>query len=349
MKRKSIIIVLFAVIGLNGLINAQIPVAFFPFSGSANDISGNGNHGTVTGAVLAEDRFGEINSAYYFDGVDDRINFTLTPNPAHLSMSCWFNVVDSSMNDPVLSTNGAGGFTVNNGNIGLGLEIGFGDYSNQTQIAINSGQWYHIGITFDGAQVYYFFNGSQVYTTYDTDAIDYDGSGFFVGCNFMQNNFYNGLIDDIKIYNYAIDSSEMVNQYYSGLCWETLTTEVFDTTYINVFDTTYVTVYDSISVTDTLIIDVVLTGITPPNNINTVKIFPNPANDYVIINTGDYTSMNGYEIKILNTLSQIVWETTVTQEEYQIDVNNFGGYGIYFINVFDDLGTLLDVRKLILE
>lgn len=371
--KKSILLILFTLFGVYGIILAQVPVAYFPFCGSANDISGNGNHGTVTGAILSEDRFNNINSTYYFDGVDDRINFTLNPNPEHLTMSCWFNVVDSSLNEPILSTNAAGGFSVNNGHVSLGLELGSGDYSNQTQVAINSGQWYHVGITYNGSQVNYFVNGIQVYTSYDTDAINYDGLGFFVGCNFSQNNFFNGLIDDIRIYDYAVDSAEMVNQYFSGLYWDTITTEVFDTTYVNVYDTTYInvydttyiniydttyvnvydttyiTVYDSISVTDTLIIDVEITGIDPPDNINTIKIFPNPAHDYVIVNTGDYIQIADYTIEIVNILSQTVFEASLSQQEFQIDVNTFGDLGTYFIRIFDHLGTLKEVRTLILE
>jgi hypothetical protein len=49
------------VVGLNkGL------VAYYPFSGSAYDSSGNGNHGRVNGATLTTDRFGFYNSAYAF-------------------------------------------------------------------------------------------------------------------------------------------------------------------------------------------------------------------------------------------------------------------------------------------
>jgi len=48
-------------------------VAYYPFSGNANDASGNMYHGIVRGATLCEDRFGNANSAYYFDGVDNEI------------------------------------------------------------------------------------------------------------------------------------------------------------------------------------------------------------------------------------------------------------------------------------
>jgi len=43
-------------------------VAYYPFNGNANDESGNGNNGTVYGATLTTDRFGNTNKAYSFDG-----------------------------------------------------------------------------------------------------------------------------------------------------------------------------------------------------------------------------------------------------------------------------------------
>lgn len=43
-------------------------IAYFPFNGNANDESGNSNHGTVHGAVLAPDRFGNPSKSYNFNG-----------------------------------------------------------------------------------------------------------------------------------------------------------------------------------------------------------------------------------------------------------------------------------------
>jgi len=40
-------------------------VAHYPFNGNANDASGNGFDGTVNGAILTEDQFGNPDSAYY--------------------------------------------------------------------------------------------------------------------------------------------------------------------------------------------------------------------------------------------------------------------------------------------
>ena len=48
--------------------------AYYPFSGNANDYSGNGYNGNPLGSIqLTTDRFGNPNSAYLFDGIDDRI------------------------------------------------------------------------------------------------------------------------------------------------------------------------------------------------------------------------------------------------------------------------------------
>jgi len=53
-------------------------VGWWPFNGNANDESGTGNHGTVNGATLTADRFGNPNKAYSFDGL---ASYILISNP----------------------------------------------------------------------------------------------------------------------------------------------------------------------------------------------------------------------------------------------------------------------------
>jgi hypothetical protein len=48
-------------------------IAYYPFNGNALDASGNGNDGTVQGAVLTKDRMGSPSTAYSFDGTSSRI------------------------------------------------------------------------------------------------------------------------------------------------------------------------------------------------------------------------------------------------------------------------------------
>ena len=49
-------------------------VAYYSFSGNANDESGNGHNGIVNGATLTTDRFGNLDSAYNFFLENDYIS-----------------------------------------------------------------------------------------------------------------------------------------------------------------------------------------------------------------------------------------------------------------------------------
>ena len=141
--------------------------------------------------------------------------------------------------------------------------------------------------------------------------------------------------------------------YNASYCTDTIivqdTNFVTDTTFITINDT--ITYYDTVlvSVTDTLIIDITLTGIAPPNNINTIKVYPNPANDIVIIDNGNYANMSNYTLKIVNSLGQDVFNSLITIPQFQIPVNTLGTTGLYFIQILDPRSQIIDTRKLILN
>lgn len=105
-----------------------------------------------------------------------------------------------------------------------------------------------------------------------------------------------------------------------------------------------------ISVTDTLIINVDILGVTPLYNTNTINIYPNPTKDIIYINTGEnYSYMTDYTIKIVNTTSQTVFESLVNDQLFSIDISSFGSVGLYFIEIIDPSGQVTDTRKIILE
>ncbi len=113
-------------------------------------------------------------------------------------------------------------------------------------------------------------------------------------------------------------------------------------------DTLYDTIYHHISVTDTLIINVSLSSLVAPNNTNQIKIYPNPAKDYIWIDYGNYSFMNTYSMKISNMLGQVVYNQNVTQQKVQIDLNSWTGRGTYLLELFDN-GQLIESKKIILE
>ncbi|MFZ2630255.1 MAG: LamG-like jellyroll fold domain-containing protein [Desulfosalsimonadaceae bacterium] len=60
------------IVNVEGLI-LPTPIAYYPFNGNADDETGNGYDGTVSGATLTADRFGKAKSAYSFNGTSDYI------------------------------------------------------------------------------------------------------------------------------------------------------------------------------------------------------------------------------------------------------------------------------------
>jgi len=77
MKHLRIILTLFCLTCVfSGVVNADINdrlVVYCPLNGGPDDLSEYGHKVTVSGAFLTEDRFGNPDSAYSFNGVSDYI------------------------------------------------------------------------------------------------------------------------------------------------------------------------------------------------------------------------------------------------------------------------------------
>jgi hypothetical protein len=148
-----------------------------------------------------------------------------------------------------------------------------------------------------------------------------------------------------KVVNPEINST--IKIFQSSLCPGL----IYGQCYSTVYDTVTVEVYDTVkvAVTDTLIIDVLLTGIEPPGNINTIKVYPNPAKSYLIINTGEYSEMTGYYIRIFDALGIKVYETEVSEPQYEINLSDWSGKGVYIMQIYDPSNELRAVKKIILQ
>jgi hypothetical protein len=100
--KKQITIAIFA-LSINAF--SQIPtnglVGYWPFSGNANDLSGNNLNGVIDSAILTVDRFGNPNSAYQFNGINSQIIIAdndLLDLTTNFSISSWFYINDFSNN-----------------------------------------------------------------------------------------------------------------------------------------------------------------------------------------------------------------------------------------------------------
>lgn len=78
-------------------VGEQIPtdglIAYYPFNGNANDVSGNKSNALSFGATLTSDRFGKANNAYRFNGSTDYMNASIPNIPignSSRTISGWF-------------------------------------------------------------------------------------------------------------------------------------------------------------------------------------------------------------------------------------------------------------------
>jgi hypothetical protein len=199
-------------------------VAYYPFNGNANDESGNGNHGTVNGARLTADRFGNTNKAYNFNGISDHIIANTNNFPAgnsKRSVSAWFKVgkYPSPELTYVLFNYGSAGSERSCGLAidsiaALGSNIKFfnwnnGDVSNPNKFELNV--WHNLIGIYDGTEGRLYFNGilvSSKASSWNTVI-----SSFMIGKNNQTNGsppyYLNGELDEVRIYNRVLTQSEI--------------------------------------------------------------------------------------------------------------------------------------------
>jgi hypothetical protein len=134
----------------------------------------------------------------------------------------------------------------------------------------------------------------------------------------------------------------------SGNCIDTS-----DVAIINILDTciTNVTVYDTLltTVTDTLIINATIIGLNPPSNQNTIKVFPNPANTHITVDYGNFASLNGYTLTIVNSIGQTVFTTAINQQTSYLDLSTWTGTGIYYVQLIDTQNNTIENRKIVIQ
>ncbi|HVB02851.1 MAG TPA: LamG domain-containing protein [Chitinophagaceae bacterium] len=209
-------------------------LAYYPFTGNANDSSGNGNNGTVQGAILATDRFGNLNSAYQF-GTNENIIVTTPSQSLNLvgsfSISTWFYLdsLATSFNASMLLSK-----CYNEGNDGWTLGIWNPNHNFTSQIVnyqtnnqfntntypgiagiVSAQEWYNFVVTYNSQTqiLQYFINGqlvSSISILFNTIS---NSRPITIGYEFDQfgtyNDYFRGEIDDIRIYNRVLSSQEV--------------------------------------------------------------------------------------------------------------------------------------------
>lgn len=208
----------------------QIPtdglIAYYPFSGTAQDQSGNSLNGTIHGAILSNDRHGNSNTAYSFDGMNSSIEVANSPifDVQQLSVSTWINP-SASTNTLRIVTKSDGLDGASDRTFELHLTYSKGNYHLSTEVFRDGGtyfwgvgakdipitQWTHVALVISSDKIITYVNGvedlvleRQGLLRTSTQPLRFGQVGTNNAATF------NGSIDDTRIYNRALTADEIL-------------------------------------------------------------------------------------------------------------------------------------------
>ncbi len=214
-------------------------MAYYPFNGNANDASGNGNNPIFNNATLTKDFYGNANSAYHFNGVD---NYMEIPNSGTLNFSdnkmslcawvrptgfyeglCYNNVLISKETVDYIPGNYslrfADAITGCSSNPSTTHEVFYGPdggIGNQNGIELN--KWYNVVFTSDGIRAKLYVNCQLVVDESVSQSGYTNPYDLFLG--HLNDGTYpywlNGDLDEVRIFNRSLNEDEV--HAYSVAC-----------------------------------------------------------------------------------------------------------------------------------
>lgn len=241
-------------------------VAEYSFDNVYSNLSGNNAFIATAGTSFGNDRNGNPNSALIVNNTS--VNGQIPGLPvdgATRSISIWAKLnSNSSINYPF----SYGGLVTDFSFISEieANSMNFASFSNGFQVteANPSNTWMHLVYTYDGINVKMYKNGVLKGTSPFNLFTSFDDDYFYLASIWGSTNTFNGAIDDLKIYNYALTDTQVSNLYN----FNSLATEGF------VFEN------------------------------NTIKLHPNPVRDILSVETTlEIQSVEIYSIQGQKVLS----------------------------------------------
>jgi Concanavalin A-like lectin/glucanases superfamily len=216
---------LFCILEGNGQINLDsMLVAHYPFNGNTINNAGPNFNGIVGGAQLTTDRFGSPDRAYSFDGINDYINLISDFDFQERTLLFWFQAFNITPNLQAMYDSDH--LNLQYGKTGISLwQVGGenilryhqGISATRTISGINNNEWYMATISVGPDSCTYFLNDSLWFTVLKGVGHSQSGNNYSsLGQTRVNDRFFNGKIDDARIYNRGISPCE-VKYIYRGL------------------------------------------------------------------------------------------------------------------------------------
>lgn len=195
-------------------------IAWWPFNGNANTSVGNAN-GTVSGAAPTTGQNGQPNNAYSFNGSNAYISIPGTWGGASttaVTVSAWYRVAATSGDFQAIVAATDAAFihmqVYSTGNNAVYINTG----SILTTITPQTvGTWNHLVMTSTSGVTAIYLNGVQQGSTLTTTFANITAtSNLQIGRGYTNVRYFNGSIDDVRIYSRALSVGEVTTLYTNG-------------------------------------------------------------------------------------------------------------------------------------
>lgn len=192
---------------------------------TAKDASGNGNNGVINGASYVSDTpqavvgVGQERYSLKFDGngyvIGPFQNFTAW---SEATIEAWIN--PSSLTNAQIAGSYWGGYSPSidlnsNGTVYIHFGMSFNELIARSASVLVPGKWYHIvGVAKTGSAGYakIYVDGALEATAPGNSSFTENGS-IIAGARGPGTYFFNGLIDEVRIYRQALQTGEIQKHY----------------------------------------------------------------------------------------------------------------------------------------
>ena len=198
-------------------------------SGEYRDVSGNGHHATVVGApVFVADANGIAASAaqmsYATGGWAEAGTWDPSALTGSLGLSAWIKPADVGTGSGIITKRGSWDtgkmrwcFNYHTDSRVRFVTVTGGTVYSEETAAVN--EWSHVACTYDDAtgEARVYFNGELSGTDTNSSLDSNDVSIIRIGQyedSVSDSKTFNGAMDDVRIYNYALSGTEVAKLYY---------------------------------------------------------------------------------------------------------------------------------------